>query len=89
VTDADGKLLGVVNARDLLRVFLHPDEDIKADDDTRRPRPDEPDEAETPRSPVAARRLPDGTSRLLIRERYASPGRGRGSWSSPPKRSAS
>jgi CBS domain-containing protein len=95
VTDADGKLPGVVNARDLLRIFLRPDEDIKADivgdmlprylginpvlvdvavravdgvidvvdrlgyaiDDTRRPRPDEPDEAETPRSPVAARRL--------------------------------
>jgi CBS domain-containing protein len=119
VTDADGKLLGVVNARDLLRVFLRPDEDIRADivgdvlprylgtnpvlidvevidgvvqltgelerksmlaavhpavrvvdgvidvigrlgyaiDDTSRPRPDEPDEAETPRSPVAARRL--------------------------------
>jgi CBS domain-containing protein len=31
VTDAGGKLLGVVNARDLLRVFLRPDEDIKAD----------------------------------------------------------
>jgi CBS domain-containing protein len=31
VTDADGKLLGVVNARDLLRVFLRPDEAIMAD----------------------------------------------------------
>ena len=30
VTDAGGKLLGVVNARDLLRVFLRSDEAIKA-----------------------------------------------------------
>jgi CBS domain-containing protein len=47
VTDAAGKLLGVVYARDLLRVFLRPDEDIKADivGDV------------LPRSPVAARRL--------------------------------
>jgi CBS domain-containing protein len=120
VTDADGKLLGLVNARDMLQVFLRPDEAIKADivgdvlprylgtnpvmvdvevidgvvrltgelerksmltavrpavravdgvidvvgrlgyaiDDTSRPpRPAELDEPETPRSPVAARRL--------------------------------
>ena len=120
VTDADGKLLGVVSARDLLRVFLRPDEAIKAeivgdvlprylgtnpvlvdvevtdgvvrlagelelksmltavhpairavdgvidvvgrlgfaiDDTFRPPRPAELDEPETPRSPVAARRL--------------------------------
>ena len=31
VTGEDGKLLGVVTARDLLRVFLRPDEDIKAE----------------------------------------------------------
>jgi len=31
VTDGAGKLLGVVSARDLLRVFLRPDEAIKAD----------------------------------------------------------
>jgi CBS domain-containing protein len=31
VTDADGKLLGTVNARDLLRVFLRSDEAIKLD----------------------------------------------------------
>lgn len=31
VTDEGGKLLGVVSARDLLRVFLRPDEDIKAE----------------------------------------------------------
>jgi len=31
VTGADGKLLGVVSARDLLRVFLRPDEAIKAE----------------------------------------------------------
>jgi CBS domain-containing protein len=117
VTDDDGKLLGVVSPRDLLRVFLRPDEEIKAeiadevlagylgtnpamvrvdvtegvvrltgelerkslldlllpavravdgvidvegelgyafDDTIRTPRPEEP---ETPRSPVAARRL--------------------------------
>ena len=30
-TGEDGKLLGVVTARDLLRVFLRPDEDIKAE----------------------------------------------------------
>ena len=30
-TGEDGKLLGVVSARDLLRVFLRPDEDIKAE----------------------------------------------------------
>ena len=29
VTDEDGKLLGVVTARDLLRIFLRPDEAIK------------------------------------------------------------
>ena len=117
VTGADGKLLGVVSARDLLRIFLRPDEAIKAEivgdvlprylgtnpvlvdvevidgvvqltgelerksmlaavqpalravdgvvdvigrlgyaiDDTRRP--PQPDEPETPHSPVAARRL--------------------------------
>ena len=31
VTDPDGKLLGLVSARDLLRVFLRPDEEIKAE----------------------------------------------------------
>ena len=31
VTDESGKLLGLVSARDLLRVFLRPDEDIKAE----------------------------------------------------------
>jgi CBS domain-containing protein len=31
VTGEDGKLVGVVSARDLLRVFLRPDEDIKAE----------------------------------------------------------
>ena len=31
VTDDDGKLLGVVSPRDLLRVFLRPDEEIKAE----------------------------------------------------------
>jgi CBS domain-containing protein len=31
VTDGAGKLLGVVSARDLLRVFLRPDEAIKAE----------------------------------------------------------
>jgi CBS domain-containing protein len=31
VTDRGGKLLGVVSARDLLRVFLRPDEAIKAE----------------------------------------------------------
>lgn len=31
VTDAGGKLLGVVSARDLLRVFLRPDEAIRAE----------------------------------------------------------
>jgi CBS domain-containing protein len=31
VTSEDGKLLGLVTARDLLRVFLRPDEDIKAE----------------------------------------------------------
>jgi CBS domain-containing protein len=29
VTDEDGKLLGVVTARDLLRIFLRPDEAIR------------------------------------------------------------
>jgi hypothetical protein len=31
VTDENGKLLGMVSPRDLLRVFLRPDEDIKAE----------------------------------------------------------
>ena len=31
VTGEDGKLVGVVSVRDLLRVFLRPDEDIKAE----------------------------------------------------------
>jgi CBS-domain-containing membrane protein len=31
VTDGDGKLLGIISRRDLLSVFLRPDEDIAAD----------------------------------------------------------
>ena len=54
VVDEGGKLLGVVSPRDLLRVFLRPDDDI---DDTRRPRRLEPDEIDTPSSPLGSRRL--------------------------------
>ncbi len=62
VADVGGKLLGVVSPRDLLRVFLPPDDDIRtailsyAIDDTRRPRRLEPDEIDTPSSPLGSRR---------------------------------
>ena len=52
VVDEGGKLLGVVSPRDLLRVFLRPDDDIRTEiiEDVLA-------EIETPGSPLAARRL--------------------------------
>ncbi len=49
VIDEGGKLLGVVGPQDLLRVSY-------AIDDTRRPRRLEPDEIDTPSSPLGSRR---------------------------------
>ena len=52
VVDEGGKLLGVVSPRDLLRVFLRPDDDIRTEIIE-----DVVDEIDTPSSPLAARRL--------------------------------